>query len=257
MGRIATVLTLVVLVCAPAATAQTAVFPLGDSITWGASLVAVPTPGGYRGLLDDQLTHDGIAHTFVGTSEANPPMDGLLRPADFRHDGIPGARVDEVDAALAGPSPYDGGYWLTSGGVRPDVAIVMLGTNDIIQGYDPKHGQGAAFVADLVGRLNHLLANLRAHAPGVRIVLCTIVPMDDPVAAAYNDAIRTGLVPRLRAGGVRVALADVEHAFLAHPQEQLVSMDGRHPLPAGYQAMESVIAPAVEQLVRKPHRHHA
>ena len=81
------------LVCATAlptpagAATPVRVYPLGDSITYGATFgVSVPvvgvgtlvnTPGGYRGDLDALLTVDGVSHQFVGTrtDNSNPVLD--------------------------------------------------------------------------------------------------------------------------------------------------------------------------------------
>ncbi|MEA2168623.1 MAG: hypothetical protein QOF76_1923 [Solirubrobacteraceae bacterium] len=261
MGRIATLVVLAVLACPAAAGARTAILPLGDSITYGSSLNVISTPGGYRGMLGEELDAAGLDHTFVGTSTANPPLGALLTPGAFAHDGWPGARIDQIADALDGPSPLDGGHWLTTAGVRPDVVIVHLGTNDINQYYDPgttypggynssDPAQRAEFVDHMIGRLHGLVDKIRADAPNAKIVLCTIVPMYDPTAAAYSEAIRSRLVPALRAAGVPVALADVERAF-ASGGRGLIGPDGVHPLSAGYVAMTGAIEPAVAGLIRR------
>lgn len=248
------------------------VWPLGDSITYGQTLVGAPTPGGYRGDLAQQLAGDGVPFRYVGTSDANAPLDS--DPAQFHHDGHPGYRIDQVTAALAGPDGdpgAGGGYWMagtgTRAGVSPDLVIIHLGTNDIAQAFDPGRsypggyqssdpGQRARFVSDLVGRLQHLLGAVLRADPRARFALCTIAPMgetgEDPTVAAYDQAIRQRVVPLDRWLGVRITLADVEASFLDYQggYHALLGPDGVHPNPMGYQVMAQAIAPAVEAALR-------
>lgn len=218
--------------------APVAIYPLGDSITWGATLSIVPTPGGYRGYLHEALEADGIAHTFVGTSSENPPL--LANGTRFEHDGWPGLRIDQDAEALDGPSPANGGYWLTGtptrAPIRPDVVVVLLGTNDIQQSHDPDH---------MAARLTALLRKLHRLRPRAGLVVCTIPPLLGAAAtvAAYNHAIRDTVVPRMRKRGARVALADVNAAGIQ------ISLDRVHPLPAGYQTMAAVIEPAIRSVL--------
>ena len=255
----------------PAAASGATIMPLGDSITFGETAPEANTPGGYRGYLAQDLTADGVAWTYVGSSEDNAPLGA--DPGRYRHEGHPGFRIDQVAADLDGPDPgADGGYWLTGGGVRPrvlpGVVVVHIGTNDVAQAYDPRgdypggyrssnSGQRAEFVGHLAGRLEDLLAKLVRLDRGVRIVLCTIAPMGtaspDPTAHAYDDAIRFRVVPWERALGVHIALADVEAAFLSGPHgyHEYVGPDGVHLTPIGYQTMADTVAPAVRAVLRQ------
>ncbi len=225
---------------APDDPAPVRILALGDSTTYGSTSHTEATPGGYRGELDRLLDRAGVAHVFVGTATGNPPVSPA-QGSDFAHDGWPGARVEELDAGLLGRSRFDGGHWLDGvegrDPVRPDVVVVMAGTNDVVQGFD---------VAHLLDRLRHLVDTVRAHVPSVRLVVCTIAPQADPAAAAYNAAIRTDLVPSLRADGVPVAVADVEAALLAQPDT--LGADGIHPTASGYRLVAGAIAAAVEQV---------
>lgn len=244
-------------VTAPAHAAEpVSVLPLGDSITYGATLATVSTPGGYRGPLVDDLASAGVPLTYVGTTTANPPL--LADAAAYPHDGWPGARVDQVDEALVGPSALDGGHWLdglpTRAGLDPDVVVVHLGTNDIGQAWDPGTTypggytptdpvERAVFVEHLADRLTALVLKAHASEPDAAFVVCTIVPMADPTAADYNQRIRDVVVPGLAAAGVPVALADVERAVGGTLLG--VGPDGVHPTGFGYDAMAATIAPAV------------
>ncbi len=148
-------------VAAPAAqAAPVRVYPLGDSITYGATYTLarpgqlppevplarntpVHTPGGYRTPLLAGLRASGVEAQFVGayTANSNPVLDQL---GQQRHDGHSGYRIDQVSAGLDGFSGAGsdvGGHWLTGTATRaaihPDVTVIHLGTNDIYQRYDP------------------------------------------------------------------------------------------------------------------------
>ena len=248
------------------------IWPLGDSITYGAS--AQPAPGGYRTSLDQMLTRSGIDHQFIGswTANSSPTLD---LENENHHDGHGGYRVDQIRRDLDGyahASSDVGGYWLagrkTSGALSPDVVLIHLGTNDILQRWDThrfptRDGRAdlssprmrGAFVDDLTARLADLVTRihvLRAHA---LVVISTIVPIDIPSVAettsAYADAVRR-LVVRLSAAHLPVMLADAYSAFVstAPPGSRvapgLMSNDGIHPTPAGYAVLARVFATVLE-----------
>ena len=248
------------------------VWPLGDSITFGAS--AQPAPGGYRTSLDQMLTRAGIDHQFVGswTANSSPTLD---LEKENRHDGHGGYRVDQIRSDLDGiahGSSDMGGYWLigrkTSAALTPDVVLVHLGTNDILQRWDPRRfptkdgradlsssRQRSIFVSDLTDRLADLVTRLHTLRPHSLVVLSTIVPIDIPAfadtTAAYADSVRR-LVVRLNATHVPVALADAYSTFVstAPPGSRvapgLMSGDGIHPTPAGYAVLARVFATVLE-----------
>ena len=251
-----------------------AILPLGDSITWGVGSNFVNTPGGYRGELGRELGQAGIPFRYVGTSTDNPPLGA--DPNSYRHDGHPGFRIDEVESDLSGPDRRpgtNGGRWMTGlpgrAPLQPDVVVVHIGTNDILQAFDPQRrfaggydgangAERAAFVGDMVERLHRLLGMLWRTAPRARIVLCTIAPLgitgEDPTVAAYDAAIRR-LVALGAAQNQALYLADVERAFMeGQPTGDagLMGSDGIHPTSAGYVVMAAAIAPAVEKAVTSP-----
>jgi lysophospholipase L1-like esterase len=252
--------------------ATASIWPLGDSITFGAS--AQPAPGGYRTSLDQMLTRAGVDHQFVGswTANSSPTLD---LENENRHDGHGGYRVDQIrrdlDGTAHGPSDM-GGYWLTgrkaSAGLSPDVVLIHLGTNDIIQRWDTRlfptrdhradlssSWQRVTFVNDLSARLADLVTRLHALRPHALVVLSTVVPIDiaafAETAALYADSVRR-LVVQLNARHVPVALADAYAAYVstAPPGSRvapgLMSNDGIHPTPAGYALLARVFATVLE-----------
>ncbi len=249
------------------------VYPIGDSITYGATFgVSVPavgvgtlvnTPGGYRGDLDALLTAGSVAHQFVGTrtDNSNPVLDAT---GQNHHDGWPGWRVDQIDTAITG--------WL-NGGVQPDVVVIHLGTNDIGQRYDPATtyptGDGrvnyadatqrATFVADLAARLDALVDKIQTLRPNVRIVVSDVVPIAATggtgaphLATRDFAAAAANVVAAEQAGGDKVVFADVYTRFVTTTDQAgtvvvpgLLSHDNVHPTPAGYAVMADVYDDAV------------
>ena len=241
------------------------IYPLGDSITYGAtwyvgrpaqlppqvpwSTVPVDTPGGYRTTLTAALTASGVTHELVGASTANSNA-ALDRLGQNHHNGHPGYRVDQCANALdgrAGAGGDLGGYWLTGTGGRgpifPDVTVVHLGTNDIGQRYDPgttypgsggkanlaDAAQRATFVTHLATRLQGLVDKIQALRPGSRVVLSTLVPISvaplDVTVAEYNARI-AAIATAERAGGARVVLADPWSVMAAATPAGIVTVPG-------------------------------
>jgi len=248
------------------------IWPLGDSITFGAS--AQPAPGGYRTSLDQMLTRAGIDHQFVGswTANSSPTLD---LEKENRHDGHGGYRVDQIrrdlDGVAHGSSDL-GGYWLagrkTSAALTPDVVVIHLGTNDIVQRWDTRRfptkdgradlssgRQRSQFVSDLTARLADLVTRIHVLRPQALVVVSTIVPIDVPAfadtTAAYGDSVRR-LVVRFSAAHMPVVLADAYSAFAStappggHAAPGLLSSDGVHPTPAGYALLARVFATVLE-----------
>lgn len=285
-GAVGALTTMVVAVPAARAAAVTApaVWPLGDSITYGLSGGATlagttqqsQTPGGYRAALDSDLNQDGSIHQFVGTLTGNStPV--LTAEGQSGHDGHPGYRVDQITADLdgsAGGPTDDGGSWMTraSHPVVPDVAIVLIGGNDILQHYDPgavfptstgqadysDPAQVATFVSDLAGRLQGLITRIETLHPGTGIVLSDTTPIGtgavDAVTPPYARAVQ-GVADQERAAGVTVDFVDIWSDFVeSTPQGQmvvpgLIGSDGIHPTPAGYQVIANAFRAPLESLL--------
>lgn len=253
---------------AASGSAPVAIMALGDSITYGMTAAGAATPGGYRGYLAQDLAGDGFPWSYVGSSEANAPLDS--DPRQFGHEGHPYYRIDQIASGLdrADPAPgAAGGDWMTGntqhGPESPAIVVLHIGTNDIAQSYDPDGrypggynsadaAERAAFVGHMTGRLESLLGEIRRLDPKAAVVLCTIAPMGatapDATAHDYDQAIRSRVMADERAAGAHVVLADVEQAFLSNTAgyHELVGPDGVHLTPMGYQTMAQVIAPAVE-----------
>ncbi|WP_435742346.1 SGNH/GDSL hydrolase family protein [Nocardioides sp. SYSU DS0663] len=189
---------------------------LGDSIAWG--------QGASRPA--DRLA----PRLVVGLAE-----HGVEARAEVL--AVPGARSadlrPQVDRALT---------------LRPDLAVVVIGANDVTHQVPPE--QAAADLADAVRRLRSAGAEVVvAAAPDLSAVPHVPPALRGPVRAA-SDRLRRLQEEMVRAHGGRVA--DPEHrgsdAFGRDPS--LFSADRFHPSSAGYAVIAAALLPEVVSAAR-------
>ncbi len=125
IGRALAVFLLLALLLAGAADAATRIVPIGDSLTHGGGDTddggVHPT---YRYWLWEKLTDNGYAVDFVG-SMTSPSFSGYS--FDRGNEGHGGYRIgDLVDGIGEGKLSS----WLS--GYSPDMALVLIGTNDVL-----------------------------------------------------------------------------------------------------------------------------
>ncbi len=221
---------LMVLMMIPAhAQAPIKVMPLGDSITYGYNGVNYPNgspPGGYRKQLANRFAGAGIGYDFVGNSSLNPAL-GI----DPNHNGYLGIRTDQALSALSG--------WLT---VNPDVVLLHLGTNDMIQ-HIP--------ISTAIGNLSQIIQQITANSPIRRLYIATIIPIMDTrngytpsewkvIIDAYNAQVRT-LVGQYANQGRKVFLTDMSAGLVYTEANSINNVfqpgDGTHPGQVGYNKM--------------------
>ena len=218
--------------------------PLGDSITRGSG----SGYGNYRRPLQSLLARGTHTFQFVGTNTEQsfnyhgPDPEQTFNPYQPGHEGYGGFRIDQI--AGNSPATDDGG--VSYPGLsrvlatdKPDIILLMLGTNDVNQGYDPG-GPGyrgsAGFAADAAARLDALIDKLMKSHPRLTLVVATIPPLADPVkdrlAQAYNVFIPQ-IVAARRKQGQHILFTNM-HAGLTLSD---MSPDGIHPVTAGYDKM--------------------
>ncbi|MFJ8696062.1 GDSL-type esterase/lipase family protein, partial [Streptomyces roseolilacinus] len=182
------------------------IMPLGDSITYG---TGSSNGAGYRAPLYVHLNRQDVSVQYVGSQRSGPALSPIA------HEGHPGWLINDI-AGIADSA-------LTT--YRPNVVLLHIGTNDMSNNVDP--GGAPARLGSLIDRI------LRA-APGVTLLVSTIVPASFPGTAeriaAYNAAI-PGVVESRRAAGKRVRLVDMDAVTTAD------LADGLHPDDRGYQKM--------------------
>jgi hypothetical protein len=203
----------VVVACTPGAEDRSCqplrIMPLGDSIT-----EAEDGHTSYRYWLFRALVSDGRRVDFVGSQSG--VFRGTPRFADFDpdHEGHWGwstARVREYIDEWAARS-------------APDLVLLLLGTND-----------GVRDLGATTGNLTAIIESLRAHRPGVSVLLAEVPPVGDPETGAtwpdiprLNRAIAT-VADRLDAPGARVVVVDQYADFDVRSD----TYDGVHPNESG------------------------
>ncbi|MFD8998973.1 FG-GAP-like repeat-containing protein [Streptomyces abikoensis] len=151
------------------------VMPLGDSITWG---VGSSQGDGYRVALRDRLAPHADDLRFVGSVQRNGQ----------NNEGHPGWQIDDLSENVE--------QWLAA--AHPNVVLLNIGTNDIDRDTDAQRAPA---------RLGHLVDQITTAAPGVTVLVSSLVPHKDHGAQqrvdAYNAAL-PGLVAERRAKGASV-----------------------------------------------------
>lgn len=220
---------------------------LGDSITRGSG----SGYGNFRRPLQSLLTQSGYTYKFVGTStELSLNYHGTdpeqnFNPYQPQHEGYGGFRIEQISADK--PAKDDGGVTYPGFAAaiatdKPDVVLLMLGTNDINQSFDPGgpgYGGGTGFAADAAQRLDSLVGRLFQTNPTLTLVLAAITPLADPAKEAQVKAYNA-FIPQIVAAhkklGQNILLADQSAALTAAD----LSPDGIHPGTPGYDKMARV-----------------
>ncbi|WP_394825445.1 SGNH/GDSL hydrolase family protein [Pendulispora albinea] len=199
--------------------AAVAIMPLGDSITHGAGS---STTSSYRAELWQRMVGlAGYPIDFVGSQR-----DGQL--PDIDHEGHSGWRIDQIAAKIDG--------WLATS--KPQIVLLHIGTNDMNQNYQ---------VGTAPDRLNALIDQILAGAPGATVVVAQVVPALDGAIngriATFNAAI-PGIVQSKVAQGKRVRMVDMFHAL-----SNADLADTLHPNDSGYAKMASLWYASLERIL--------
>ncbi|GAA0369310.1 FG-GAP-like repeat-containing protein [Streptomyces blastmyceticus] len=183
-----------------------AVMPLGDSITEGARST---TNSGYRGELWNRLAPHASSLDFVGSQQHGRQL------ADRDHEGHSGWRIDELSVNIE--------KWLAA--ARPNVVLLHIGANDVDQNY---HADTAP------DRLGSLIDQITAAAPGVTVLVSSLVPSTNPDTLAriekYNTAVPKVVEERRKRG------MNVGYVSMAEVTVQDLG-DWLHPNDGGYVKM--------------------
>ncbi|WP_216326696.1 DUF4038 domain-containing protein [Deinococcus aestuarii] len=192
------------------------IMPLGDSITDGYNV-----PGGYRTELYRRLSPQVPGLNFVGSMSNGP---GTL--ADRDHEGHSGWRIDELAAKV--------NDWL--GHAQPDVILLMIGTNDIIQNRD---------LPGAPARLGRLLDQISARRPNTWILVSSLPPLQNPDenrrVGQYNAAI-PGIAKSRADQGKKITFVNVGAALTLADLA-----DGVHPTVSGYNKLADLWYQALRQ----------
>ena len=149
------------------------IMTLGDSITQANS-----THLSYRYNLWTKLIDDDRLFDLVGSLNSNyngnpawPPYLG--QDFDQDHEGHWGWLADEILNGVNGQGSLS--EWLAN--YTPDVALIHIGTNDVLDGHS---------TASSVAEIEAIIDTLRADNPNVTILLAKLIPIDSDT---YNPGI--------------------------------------------------------------------
>ncbi|PGH03633.1 hypothetical protein AJ80_08654 [Polytolypa hystricis UAMH7299] len=195
----------------PAARSQNAIangvplriLPLGDSITFGTG----STDGtGYRLHLLNHLTRFNPVH-YIGSVQSG----NMTNAANEGHPGLP-----------IGPVGHEG---VKNYIHRPNVILLMAGTNDIVFNLNPA---GAPRV------LGRVVDEIVEGCPGAAVLVGSLTPLRkaerEEMRVAFNVALRDVVIAERE--GKHVALVDMERVKMEH-----IAKDGIHPTDEGYELM--------------------
>ncbi len=205
------------------------ILPMGDSITEGKFY----SHGGYRVLLQTMLKDNGYTFEYVGKEDNGQPgsdtgfSQGMSNP---NHEGYGSFRIDEMRNGGSEEDHSAPAIKETLAHDKPDIILIMLGTNDVIQRHD---------LSGILGRLDDLVGAIFHDQKNVTIVLAAITPMTDSsrdaVAQTFNSGIPL-IIAKYQAQGRHIVFADMHSAL--DPATDL--SDGIHPTPSGFQKMAAV-----------------
>jgi len=200
---------------------------VGDSITEGKDV----GQGGYRKPLQALLRAGGYSFVYVGKEDDGQPENqtgfsqGMENP---NHEGYGSFRIDEMFNGGTEEGHSAPPIAQTIANYHPDVILLMLGTNDVIQNHE---------IATIGDRLQALVDAIFAANDKIALVLAEITPMGgdrDATVVAYNAQV-AALVDKEKAQGRNIVVADM-HSALDPAQD----LGGVHPNSFGYAKMASV-----------------
>jgi lysophospholipase L1-like esterase len=208
--------------------------PASDDTIWAAAGVSRSRPPIRLAMLGDSTAAGyGVyrdrdtpgVQLAIGISEA------ARRPVHVSNVAVVGAESSHLPAQAEA---------LT--GQRPDLAVIMIGANDVAEGIKPSLA---------VPYLEHTVRRLRAMGAEVVVGSCpdlgTIRPLAQPLRTyarrKSHKMAREQTVAVVRAGGRTVSLGDLlGPLFMANLE--LFSEDRYHPSAAGYQAAAEAVLPS-------------
>lgn len=206
------------------------ILPLGDSITHGVCCNQPTIPSsGYRAPLAQLLKQAEMPFEFVGSLK-----DGTDDLEDRDHEGHDGWSTHRLREIVEDRVTE----------FRPDIILLMAGTNDLAKSDDPESEPARA--AESFGALLDLIADVSSEAVILVAPIPPIIFKEEywpVVVAQYNAAIRLE-VHRRNSDGRRVIWAPVTWS------NDLVS-DRVHPTSTGYQLLARAWADAISS-ARRP-----
>ncbi len=222
----------------------TRVMPLGDSITHGMGAGPSQIPGGYRDSLATLYANTGYSFLFVGSHQGNP-SPSLTSTGQTSHEGHTGWRIDQIQSSI--------NNWQASS--TPDVVLLHIGTNDILQ--NTNLGTGGNDTSLAIGRLTTLINTMYGNNSELAVVLSTLIPIQDArdeFVKNYNAALASNVIPFFTNQGRTISLVDNYANFINEDTSwnTTIFADYAHPNAAGYSAMATTFATVALPVVVPP-----
>ena len=245
--------------------AAVVIMPLGDSITQGRydALDASKQHTGYSAPLQAQLLNAGIDYEFAGSLDVRcggDVPDGFhFDGFDKRHEGHWGWRADEIlNGSTGNHCGSDDGTgklstWIDGYSELPDLVLVHLGTNDIIQDLSSidvtvnqlTPSQIAATRQDIEDIIDQLKDRILPTKPDMKILLSSLIPgtLIDMEVQAVNMEIED-----IAANDSSVIFVDQYSGFNAATH----TYDGLHPKSEGEELMADRWFGAIQSATAMP-----
>lgn len=191
--------------------------PLGDSITYG---YLSTTGDGYRNDLLGRLAGNSVQ--YIGSVRSGSMSDNY-------NEGHPGAVITEIAtfAKLSLPE-------------RPNVVLLMAGTNDCNNGLD---------ISTMPERLGSLIDEVVDACPDAAVIVAQLTPIlslnSQYNVGQFNDAIPSIVATRVQAG---------KHVLVVNMSSKVTTSDlkdGLHPNDHGYDLMSEVWIGGIQEAGEK------
>lgn len=212
-------------------TIKTKIVCMGDSITEGFGLSDPSTY--YPAVLNDYLGDKFEVFNKGVTSSCT-----INREKSGRFFGLPYARQPRYGEALA---------------LKGDIYIIMLGTNDAQDGYDPATGKKDPYfnMIDMKPYFaldyQSIINDVRSANPNASIFLVTPIPIHNCIWPKHQERYLAKLLPLIKrlATDNSCCFVDMHKEFELFPEdvfETLYSPDGLHPNNVGANVLASIMA---------------
>ncbi len=185
---------------------------MGDSITHG---VARNSAKSYRHDFTNLLSAAGCSYTMVGSQRGNLGHDTFVSA----HEGYNGHRADHFLTGLNNFAGNNEGVSVAVNRDKPDLVLVHLGTNDMLQGQN---------VEDTVAEIDQVVSIILD--AGADVLLANVVPVFGYGAQTRTQQLGNQLQSYVaQLADSRVNIVDVRSGFT----NAMMLSDNLHPNPAG------------------------
>jgi lysophospholipase L1-like esterase len=203
------------------------ILPLGDSITAGDGPDGANARPSYRRDLWHSLMNAGYDVDFVGSRHdyTNTTIPAALQDFDPDYEGWPGETAVQINTALN----------TRMAGYTPDIALVHVGTNDILaSSYNPAQDDTI-----ILSEIGGIISKLRIKNPNIVILLAKLIPIEDNNSNAdnFNSKLENEISVYNSAAPASPAIVLVDqHSNMVRPDDYWDS-PSIHPSESGEQKM--------------------